>query len=495
VTPSRDENSNYSVQLQTEARANWNETATSWLMFGGAASDDRSVLGNPGMINALQLGHRGENFQVMAGDVPVNWSTLGANIGLRGALGQRQFGRTLVQVVAGVQSETWAALSKRDRRSRYLRDAWAVKIDQGISDSLGVYLTTQGYSDDDDATVAAVTGLATSDGQATTAGFNFQYDRFTLSGEAGFSNWEEDGFADERDDAWIVDAGWQGGSFGLQLGHHDLGLYYTSLSGAALSGVRESYGSANWLANDWLSFNGDLRRTINERAVTPPATEPGATPYTPNAFKANSWTLGTNIAIRPVPGLSLQLQRSESDGRNEGGGGNDLDDSLVNLQYSIGSWTTGFGYQRNDVENSAAPAFNSVMKGWNALLGTQWVERDNGNWSVGVQAFYSDLRQSLDAGGHTGSESYQLSLNAQHVRWGELAVFWYDGRMRDTGTGQDLDQWQLQVEARRSLGRFGSVKLYFSKNDSFDDKATIAYQEKIVGLQFLSEFGAGNLDQ
>jgi hypothetical protein len=491
LTPSRDDNSNYSVQLQTEGRMSWNETDTSWLMFGGTASDDRSVLDHPAMINTLQLGHAAENYRVMLGDLPVNFSTLGANTGLRGLQGEVLVGRTLMQAVAGVQSETWEALSKRERRTRYLRDTYALKVQQSLTDSLALYVTNQGYSDDADSTTAEFTALAPSDGDATTTGFSFQQDRFTLSGEVGFSDWEEEGFADEHDDAWILDASWQGERVGLQVGHHDLGVYYTSVSGAALSGVRETYGSANWVTNDWLSFNGDLRRTINKRAETPAAVPPSATPYTPNAYEADSWTLGSNFSVLQVPGLSLQLQRSESNGENEDGGDNDLDDTLFNVQYNVGGWNTGFGYQRSDVDNSATLGTNSnsVTRGWNYLLGRQWFEPDNGDWSVGVQGIYSDQRQSLDAGGRTGNENYQLAVNAQHIRWGQLAVVWFDGRVQDTETGQSLDQWQLQVQAERSLGRFGSVKLYFSKNDSFEEKAAIAYEEKLVGLQFMSAFG------
>ncbi len=496
LTPNRGENANYSVQLQTEGRAHWTEDDTSWLMFGGTASDDRAQLDSPAMINTLQFGHAGENYRITLGDLAVNSSRLGASIGLRGLQGERLFGNTYVQALAGVQSETWESLSKRDRRTRYLRDAYAIKLQHPVTEALAVYLTNQGYSDDKDSTVADLTALAPSDGNATTAGFSFQHDRFNLSGEAGFSNWKEKGLNDENDSAWLLDAGWQGDRLSVQLGHHDIGTYYSSLSGDTLSGVRDSYGSASWLATDWLSFNGDVRRTINKRALAPKKTEPPLTPpYTPNAYSANSWTLGSNIAILPVPGLNLQLQQSQSAGHNEDGGTNDLDDSLLNLQYNIGAWTTGFGYQRSEIENSAAAAANSVTRGWNYLLGRQWSEPSNGDWTIDAQAMYRDQRQSLDAGGHTGNKNYQLSVNAQHILWGQLGLSWFDGRVQDTATGQSLDQWQLLVEAGRSIGRYGAVKLYLSKSDSFDDKADIAYEEKVVGLRFTANFGADNLDQ
>lgn len=494
MTPVGNRDGNYSVQVQTEGRAHWSAANQSWFMFSGNASNDRAVLNHPAMIGTLQMGHQGENYRVSLGDVAVNLSTLGASAGLRGLQGEGHIGRTLIQAVAGVQSDTWEALAQRERRSMYLRDGWAVKLQQGVNDSLAVFLTTQGFSDDADTRIAAMTGLAAAKGNASTAGFSLQHQRFSLNGEAGTSTLKESGHNDEDDHAWVVDGGWQGNRIGVQLGHHDLGAYYSTLSGAALAGVRETYGSANWTTNDWLSFNGDVRHTLNRRAGALPSLPPGSPPGTPNAYKSDSWTLGSNVAILPVPGLNLQLQHTASDGSNAGGGGNDADDSTLNLQYGAQGWTAALGLQRYDVENSALSATNAVTRGWNLLLGRQWGEAAAGAWNAGFQVFYSDQRQSLDAGGRTRNSNYQLSMNAQHQRWGRFALVWYDGRVRDTATGQDLDQRQLQVEAQRSLGRIGSLKLYFRNNNSFSGNTLIAYEEKVFGLQFLSTFGAGSLD-
>lgn len=491
LTPIRDENTNYSVQLQTEAKANWRGDELSWFTFGGSASDDRAVLDHPAMISSLQLGHAGEAYRVALGDVPVNFSTLGANIGLRGVQGERLFSKTMVHAVAGVQSETWEALSDRERRSRYLRNAYAVKIDHALTDTLNVYLTNQGYSDDADSTTAAVTALATSEGRTTTAGLAFQQGRFTVNAEGGVSDWEEDGVQDENDHAWILDAGWQGERIGIQAGHHDLGLYYTSLSGTALSGVEESYGSATWMTNEWLSFNGDLRHTENERALPPgmpPGMPPVNSPYTPNAFKTDSFTLGSNMQLLALPGLSLQVQRSQSDGRNEDGGGNDLDDTAFNLQYSRESWSAGVGFQRSEIENSAAPLEDSESDTWNYFLSRQWVEPVNGTWNVSATVMYSDQRQNLDYGARTSNDNYTLSVSGQHVRWGQLSAMWYDSRVRDPATGQNYDQWGMQIDAQRSLGKYGAIKLYFAKNDSFSENSAIAYKERTLGLQVLSGF-------
>ncbi|MBW7930060.1 MAG: hypothetical protein H3C57_01985 [Gammaproteobacteria bacterium] len=60
--------------------------------------------------------------------------------------------------------------------------------------------------------------------------------------------------------------------------------------------------------------------------------------------------------------------------------------------------------------------------------------------------------------------------------------------MRDPATGQHLDQRGIQLEAGHALGRYGSVKLYFSRNNSFEDRSDIAYLERTLGLRFMSAF-------
>jgi hypothetical protein len=331
--------------------------------------------------------------------------------------------------------------------------------------------------------------LAPADGTTTTLGFTFRQGKFSLSGEGGTSDWEEQGYADESDEAWILDAAWQGEQFGVQAGHHDLGLFYTSLSGDALSGISETYGNINWMATNWLSLNGDLRHTENERAEAPPGLEPPvAVPYSPNAVEAYSWSLGADVAIMSIDGLSLQLSQSQSDGENDGGGKNDQQDSAANLQFSRRGWSTGIGYQHGDYENDAASASDSETDGWNVFVGREWAEAVSGNWNVGTTIMYSDQRQELDSGERNTNQSYQLSLNGQHVRFGQFSAMWYDGHMRDPSSGQDLDQQGIRLEAGRALGKYGSLKFYYSRNDSFDDRADIAYMERTLGLQFLSAF-------
>jgi hypothetical protein len=489
LTPIREESSNNTGQVQTEARSTSSDGAVSWLTFGATFSDDRAVLDHPTLINNLQFGHAAERYRVAFGDVPVGFSTLGTNTGLRGLFGEGYLGATLFQAVAGVQSDTWESIASEERRTRYLRNSYAFKVEQPFGESFSTYVTTQGYADDDDEDTAATTGLAPADGNATTLGFNFRQGGFTLSAEGGVSDGEEEGYADESDEAWIVDASWQGERIGLQAGYHDLGLYYTSLSGDALSGVSEAYGNINWMASSWLSLTGDLRHTENERAEPPPGLEPPITvPYSPNAVEADSWTLGANVAILAVDGLNLQFSHAQSDGENDGGSENDQQDSAANLQFNRGGWSTGLGYQRGDYENAAAPGTDSKTEGWNAFVGREWAEPVSGDWSIGTMLMYADQRQELDTGPRNTNESYQLSINGQHVRFGQFSAMWYDGRVRDPSSGQHLDQRGIQLEAGRALGRYGSFKVYYSRNDSFEDRSDIAYMERTLGMQFMSTF-------
>lgn len=488
LTPVRDESANNTAQLQTEARAS-GRGGVSWFTLGASFSDDRAVLDHPTLISNLQMGHAGERYRVALGDVPTGFSTLGTDIGLRGLLAEAYLGSALLQAVAGVQADSWESIARDERRSRYQRNSYGFKLEQPFGESFSAYLSTQAYADDRDEDMLALTGLAPADGDVGTAGFNFRQGSFVLKGEAGSSRWKEKGLNRERDHAWVLDASWQGERLGLQAGYHDLGLYYTSLSGAALSGVSETYANASWLAADWLSLNADVRHTENERAGPPPgAVLPLPLPYTPNAAKADSWMLGADIAIRAIEGMSLQLSHSGSDGENDGGSRNDQQDSLASLQFSRDGWSSGLGWQRSEVDNDAAAAMDSTIDGWHAFVGREWVEARSASWSLGTTLTLANQRQKLDGGARNSSDSWQFALNGQHVRFGQFSALWYEGRVRDPATGQHLDQRGIQLEAGHALGRHGSVKLYYSRNDSFEDRSDIAYLERTLGLRFMSAF-------
>jgi len=489
LTPIRDEGANSTAQLQTEARFDNGRGALSWLTLDASFSDDRAVLDHPTLIGNLQLGRAGERYRVALGDVPTGFSTLGTNIGLRGLLAEGYLGDTLLQAVAGVQADSWESIARKERRSRYQRNSYGFKAGRAFGERFSAYLSTQGYSDDRDEDVAALTGLAPAEGNVSTVGFSFREGRFTLNGEAATSSWKEKGFGRERDHAWILDAAWQGDRLGLQAGYHDLGLYYTSLSAATLSGISEAYANASWIATEWLSLNADVRHTENERAEPPPlAPVPPPVPYSPNAAKADSWTLGASVGIPAIEGLSLQLSHSRSNGDNDDGSRNDQQDSLANLQFSRAGWSTGLGWQRGEVDSAAAAAMDSRIDGWNAFVGREWAGMSDAGWSLGTTLSYASQRQRLDSGARNSSDSYQVALNGQHPWLGQFSLAWYDGRVRDPSTGQHLDQRGLQLEAGHALGRYGSLKLYYGRNDSFEDRSDIAYMERTLGLRFMSTF-------
>ncbi|HSO08041.1 MAG TPA: hypothetical protein VLW45_12425 [Pelomicrobium sp.] len=482
-TPMRDGTFN-TVQLQSDLRVIEPTNDVNWFQFGMTGSDDRAVLSNSTLINTLQFGRTGEGYRVAAGDVPVNFSVIGANFGLRGLLGERYFGRTLVQGGAGVISQSWEALGKKNRRLQYTRNAYTGKVQHPLTESLGVYLTMQGYSDSEGSVNPGVTALAPAEGRTTTGGFTYQQGQVTVTGEAGISNWKEQGFQDEDDSAYIVDAAWQGEQLGVRIGHHDIGEYYTSLSGLAMPGVRETYANANWFAASWVSFNGDVRRTRNERAQ-PTAVAGVPVPFTAISVETDSWTVGANVAVPQLQGLSLLASHSQADGENSNGGTNESRNSGAAVQYASDGWSAGVSYQRGEIENSATPFYNGNTDTWSYSLGKFWSDTVAGTWSFGGNVIYGDQRQQLDSGLETKNRNWTVTLTGQHVRWGQINASWYTGRVRDPLTGQEYDQDQYQIDAGRALNERASVKLYYRDTTSFQGNAAIAYEEKQVGLQLI----------
>jgi hypothetical protein len=300
----------------------------------------------------------------------------------------------------------------------------------------------------------------------------------------------------QGDTAFMLQGQWQRPSYGLEVGHNDLGVYYTSLSAQALPGVRETYGRANWLATSWLSFNGDVRRTLNRRVtVALPAVAPAGFPVAPtpvpepvpllstSATETDSWALGANVSVLPVNGLSLGLQRSQSD-TESGFGPSRNDTTSASLSWAREGWQAGLSYMLLETESGTGFFLNgSETRTLNYSVGKSWSDSVVQTWRYGVNATLSDQKTTFLAGNQTTNVAIGLGLNGEHPRWGSANGSFMFGRMRDPLSALRYDTRGARVEWGLRFWQSGFVKLFAARNELASDNGLIGYKDRTFGLQ------------
>ncbi|MBW6508423.1 MAG: hypothetical protein K0A94_02655 [Desulfuromonadales bacterium] len=471
----------YQGRLASDVRALHPRGSVSYLQFSGRYTDDPSVLSKAvgGQLDTLQFGHVGTGYQVAFGDVAANFSTLGTSLGLRGVLAQTLLGKTTVSATAGYLSQDWETLVDSSKRTQYLRQAYALKIETPVHDNLRVFISGQGYRDDSDSIDAGLTLLPTASTQAGTVGFAFDLGRFAVQAEGGASRFREKGGESETDHALIVDVGWLFDALALRAGYRDIGLYYNSLSTQGGNGIEEIYLNGNWRAASWLSVNADLRRAENEIAG-----------FGGSSSFSETNALATSAVITFGPDFSawsLMLNQSLSDGENSNGSTNRNQTYGAVVSYADSNWNSGLGYQLLDVKNRGSYSSDSQIDSWQFHLSRTWqgYRETVPSWHLTPTLTVNYQDQKLDIGNGSSTLNWQLGLSGERARWGSFAAGYGEGRTTQTGRS-DLRQQNWQIEVGYPLWKEALLKAYYSGNrvSGSEPGQGANYREQTFGLHF-----------
>jgi len=482
LTPQRT-GSFYRAQTHGDLRAAAPDGAVSFLQFAGSHSDDPSVLSHAsgGQLDTLQMGRAAAGYHLALGDVVANFSSLGTNTGLRGLMGQRFFGKTLVAGTAGYVAEGWNALGDEEKRSRYLQQVFAAKVETPVGEKMRIFATGQGYEDDPASLDDDRTLLAAASNRSATAGFIWEQGRFALQGETGSSRWQEEGQERQKDRAFIADAGWTFDSFALRVGHHDIGTHYASISTQGGNGIQETYLNGNWTTASWLNLTADLRHSENELA---------AVQGNANSSKTDSLATSAVVTFGPDhPAWTLLLNQSLSTGKNNDNSSNSNQGYGATVAYAAADWNSSLGYNLLDVENRSDTSSSSRTDIWLFSLGRNWLDSTGSagaEWSLGNTFAVTLQDQKLDQADGPRTLTWQLGLMGQRAGWGSFAVSYIEATTDQGGGGSDLRQRSWLAEAAYPFqGERYALKLYFRDNrlsGSNEDQGA-NYSERSVGLQ------------
>lgn len=427
--------------------------------LGMTFSNDRAILSQTShQVNNLQVGRVGPGYQLLMGDVAPNFSTLSSALGVRGLIGQRQFGNTGVSGYAGVVAESWEALDNQVYRNQLVRDAYGVKVDQTLTPGLKIYGTAQDGADRNDSITApaAIGTLAPAHVRSGSGGFSYQQGRWQLAAEGAISNFEQFGQERRAGHAFIVDGSWSGSGLILRAGHHDIDSNFSTLSTAAQPGVRESYIGGDWTAASWVSLGTDIRRSQLTTLATPQV--PSTVTSTDSGSVHATVNFGPNFA-----GWSSTLAEAESRSNDA------LAERSRNAQLSAGinyaspTWTSGFNYGLTQVRSAAAAATDSDTESMQLTLGRAF-SNANANapasWSLNLNGSGGVQHQHFLSGGDTSTTNYSFGVNGQHVGWGSINLIFTGGQITQLTGLPVLRQRGVQFEMIHPFNAKTALKLY-----------------------------------
>lgn len=495
----------YKVISQGDLRATGKEGGVTYVQGTFTHSDDRSVLSRyTNQLTNFQIGRTNKDYQVMLGDVAVNYSQLSSGLGLRGLSGTKQFGSYTVSGHMGVITETWESLmDKKDAldglpaRSRYTRDVAGIKLEKAFTPSLKVYATTQRYNDQEGSVLAGSISTLPANVRASTAGFTFQEGQFSLTGEGASSRFGEKDQTTRKGDAGIVDTNYRLDSLAMRAGYHKVSSSYGSLSQAVPAGVEESYVGADWTATTWMTLGAEYRdSTRTTPSYTVISAGPVLTPVAGTSTETQALTSRANFTLGPdLPGWGLTFQDTHTEGKDTNGLSTPSTNFTSSVTYSSQTWNGMASAGTGRVENAASPASDSKTYNGQLQLGRQITNGTNetpATWTANTSVTGGQQRQYLiNLGTSTFTTNYGFVFTLQRVASFQFNSSFTESITTQTTGGPDLKSRAVQVDASYPLGKPaeagarapGIAKLYYRDNLHNIGVATLRSRENVVGLQ------------
>ncbi len=494
---------------------------TTWAQTQVTQTNDPTAQRHKFLVNKVQVGYSQPGFVGAGGDLAVSHSTLGTQLPIRGLQAQKYFGPMVASVAAGLFVEDWKSTFVKDVRTAYPREAYAMKVGSapdafnGFSSyakGLEVYATLQSFADQATTTALSpliINPLNKAKGASTTIGAIYRYDKFAATFEGGKSRFDEQGAARLNDDAIIGDLSWQGDMWTFRVGHHNIGVNYSTLATVA-PGTRETFANIGWRATAELNASLDARQsryTPNSRtAIIPAPPLPPALP--PDPFgppipaivkppivvtDSESASLTLSYAPASVQGFntSLTVGRAKTDqiGQNAK---TQTDNGSFNVAYTLNGWSASANL--TETRNDASGAFANSAKTTGATLNLgKGFSDSTGQRSLNTMVSYMKQWQSNDANlvqpaSKGWNDRVMLTLGLNWTNLGLLNVSAYLGHLKDPLSGAIGKQEGGQVDATWTINPKWNFKLFGRENRNWTALQPQAYKDRSIGASLVGTF-------
>jgi hypothetical protein len=490
-------------------------------------SNDRSVLSRyTKQLSQIQFGRLATNYAVSAGDVMVNYSTLGSTLGMRGLMLANTMGPVTMSLQSGVIAESWESLGRRQTvdgsavRNQLQRDVNGAKLEYAWSQALKTYLTLQRFADRADTPSHRMSSsqandpnfilppLLASSARSSTAGFTWQPAQGSVTGEWAEATHERGGdknkHSQRRAYAMLLDGTWRismANNTLLRAGYHQVEPNYISLSQTIPAGVDEYYVGVDAPLSSWLQAGLDWRDSSMHYAVpfdnTDSSIDEAARQFlvpvlAPNATHARGLNarLQINFGVN-WPGWNITAQHASN--RNIDGQGNHGQNrhQSIGLSFVVVGWNGNLNLLNSTLQNQASPLYDSVSRGWQWQINRALMSDplSAATWSLNVGANLSSQRQQITAmGQQTKNSQVGLNLSGQHLNWGQANLQWSNAFMSQPQGGPALKSQVVQLDVSIPFLKRHSIKSYWRESRRNVGAPLLATTERHAGLQFATNW-------
>ena len=469
--------------FQGDLRAKSANDTVTYLQGALASTNDRSVQSRYAtQISNLQAGRTGTGYQLMVGDVAADFSGLSSGLGLRGALGSKEFGSVTATGFVGTVAESWEALTQRSAldglpaRNSYLRDVMGVKGEYKVTGQWTGYATVQNYRDK--ANSAPLPPLSPAfDGNIVSLGAKYNAGPAQATAEFAHSNkHDQNTNIDASGNAFVVDGSYSFTKVKVRAGYHDIGVNFASLASGGAPGVREWYAGTDWAITPQFSWNLDVRDAVTRLAG--------------GAGQTVVDTLSNRLAynVEKIPGLAFGLTDTRAKAKDAAGNDSRNDTTQLAATYASPDWTAnagaGVGHSRSPANNAA----DSNTQQWQLGLGRNWSNASAeapASWTFGLQGTLAGQVQKLIVAlTDSRSSSVGLTANLTSTPWGNVSAgLQWQSSSQPTRGAPDLKTTTLNIDWSKEFAKMWTLKTYIKANLRNHGDALLQADERTIGVQ------------
>ena len=462
------------TSVQFDLRHTIPDQRITYLQGGVVNSDDLALQPRfATQITTLQAGIAGVGYRLALGDVAVNFSNLGTNLGIRGLWGDWQHKDFGLTYYAGAVGESWEALTgQRPRQGgpsnlQPLRDVMGIKADYRFSPALQGFATLQRYED----RRGDLQEAALFNGHAGSLGLRYadQTSQAYLEWARSEREPSQGPGGSQQANALQVGVSHRLGKHLLRGGYNDIRPGFHSLVQMAAPGVKEWYAGADWTLTPQLAWSVDARDALSRQQLAGALT------------RTELRTLGNRLTYRfaDVDGLSLTLADLRNRNEDASGKATPSSSTQATLGYARDGWSAqgvlGYGETR-------APTGKTKQQQWQASLGRSFAWPGDTSLSLQGSLGQTETRYSTAASAQR-QDAAAVNVGYTHPGYGQWNLGSHWQRLVGGAGVNDLASTSLTLDWALPLGQAATLKSYLRLSNRNRGDATRHVEEQTAGVQ------------
>lgn len=469
----------------------------SYFQFAHAKSNDRAMLSRfSSQIITLQAGVRNIGWKLEAGDVAVNYSSLGASTGLRGATLRLSAPHHDLEFFGGAVSDSWERLLgtqplplANEVHSRR-RNVLGVKLSVPLNEQTIAFATSQFFNEKvvEAGDPAQQIALPAPKENARSSTLGVTYNRafgpdktLSVSAELGSSLASIDGSSGtNRGKAGhlsaLVTAPWAHARYSFGMGHQYLGLNWAGMGAIAQGGSRDSYISNGLAWENGLSWTHDWRLGAE------------ALPWGNEFYKTRLATSTHRVGWKPagMNGSSIGLHHVKSNAKDNAGIESRAQQIQAVAALNSSHWQSTLKWDLAGRRYVSGSDERTRRRDWQASITHNQhdlspnpirVSAFSVNMYTGRQTFFSspfDQAMVRSAG---------LEFSATSPAWGDVSLSHTRQWLHSSGHGRNMPSKTTTLSLNSSIGAGLLLRIYVSYIDSQIGLSQFQYNEQTVGIQ------------